>query len=418
MNRKGIPAGLPSSSMPDEELEYPELKDEYLRSLQGQVDDLRARNERLTRRIAKLEADRERLRSLVPRRRRPDSAVGKTPAPVDRSLAIPGVGTIPDLALPESPVARPDLRVAVVLDRFSKAAFQYEFDAIDVPAVGWEAALAEEPPHVLLVESAYSGSDGSWAGLVARFGEPSPELAELVHWCRRREIPTVFWSKEDPINHDWFTASAKLFDHVFTVDSNMVDRYRSRLGHDRVGVLQFSAQPVIHHPPEDESARSGGVAFAGSYYAAKHPARREQMEMLLDAAAEFGLHIFDRMDRQDDPRFAWPEKYRPYIVGSLTYPQTLEAYRRYRAFINVNTVVDSPTMCARRVYELLASGTRVISGPSQALDGVPVEIATTMQEARAILSESDDGAVDERIGWVRQGNLTGHRVDTILEAVS
>ena len=404
--------------MPDEELEYPELTDEYLRSLQGQVDNLRARNQRLTRRIARMELDRERHRSLVPRRRRSASAMDKAPHPVDRSVAIPGVGIIPDLSLPESPVARPDLRVAVVLDRFSEAAFKYEFNAIDVPAVGWEAILESELPHLLLVESAYSGSDGSWAGLVARFGEPSTELAELVDWCRRREIPTVFWNKEDPINHDWFTTSAKLFDHVFTVDSNMVDRYRSRLGHDRVGVLQFSAQPVIHHPPNDESSRNGGVAFAGSYYAVKHPARREQMEMLLDAAAGFGLHIFDRMHRQDDPRFAWPQRYRPFIVGSLTYPQTLEAYRRYRVFINVNTVVDSPTMCARRVYELLASGTRVISGPSRALGGVPVEIATTEQEARAILSRTDDRSVDERAGWVQAGNLTGHRVDTILDAVS
>jgi hypothetical protein len=175
---------------------------------------------------------------------------------------------------------------------------------------------------------------------------------------------------------------------------------------------------VIHHPPVDDELRTGDVAFAGSYYAAKHPERREQMEMLLDAAAEFGLHIFDRMDRQGDPRFAWPEKYRPYIVGSLTYPQTLEAYRRYRTFINVNTVVDSPTMCARRVYELMASGTRVVSGPSLALDGVPVEIATTTQEARAILSRSDKGAVNERVGWVRNGNQTGDRVETILGAIS
>jgi hypothetical protein len=404
--------------MPDEELEYPELTDEYLRSLQGQVDDLRVRNEKLARRVAKLEEDRERLRSLVPRRRRPSSGAGKSPDPVDRSVSIPGVGVIPDLALPESPVARSDLRVAVVLDHFSRAAFQYEFAAVDVPAVGWETILEDYQPHLLFVESAYSGHDGGWAGRIARFGQPSPQLDGLVDWCRRRKIPTVFWSKEDPINHDWFTASAALFDHVFTVDSNMVDRYRSRLGHDRVGVLQFSAQPVIHHPPVDDELRTGDVAFAGSYYAAKHPERREQMEMLLDAAAEFGLHIFDRMDRQGDPRFAWPEKYRPYIVGSLTYPQTLEAYRRYRTFINVNTVVDSPTMCARRVYELMASGTRVVSGPSLALDGVPVEIATTTQEARAILSRSAKGAVNERVGWVRNGNQTGDRVDTILGAIS
>lgn len=403
--------------MSDQELENPEQAGEYLRLLQGQVDNLRSRNEKLAARVRKLEADREKPRSLFPLRNRP-KPVRKSDRPsTDRSIAVPGVGTLPDLTLPEAEPTRPDLRVAVVLDQFSKSAFQYEFSTVDVPALDWEALLEVALPDLLLVESVYSGHDGSWAGRVARFGEPSAELASLVGWCRNRGIPTVFWNKEDPINHDWFTASASLFDHVFTVDSNMLDRYRSLLGHDRVGVLQFSAQPVIHHPPPDEGLRTGQVAFAGSYYAAKHPARREQMEMLLDAAAEFGLHIFDRMDRQDDPRFAWPEKYQEYIVGSLTYPQTLEAYRRYKTFINVNTVVDSPTMCARRVYELLASGTRVLSGPSLALERVPVEIARTTREARAILSMSESEPPEERVSWVHAGNLTGHRVDALLESV-
>lgn len=403
--------------MPSDELEYPELTAEYLHSLQAQIDGLQVRNAKLTARLRRLEAERDRLQASLPRRRRSKAPQSNKPH-LDRSLDIPGVGTIPDFELPPSPIARPDMTVAVILDRFSKAAYQYEFSAVDIPSSGWEPVLEENPPHFLFVESAYSGLDGGWSGRIARFGEPSPELEAVVNWCRGRKIPTVFWNKEDPINHDWFTASASLFDHVFTVDSNMLERYRSRLGHDRVGVLQFSAQPVIHHPPGDEALRTGSVAFAGAYYAAKHAGRREQMEMLLDAATGFGLHIFDRMDRQDDPRFAWPAKYRDHIVGSLTYPQTLEVYRRYRLFINVNTVVDSPTMCARRIYELLASGTRVLSGPSRALGGVPVEIATTTEEARAILGGTDDGLAQERIDWARAGNLTEHRVDALVKAIA
>lgn len=404
--------------MDEQGLENPELIDEYLRSLQGQVDSLRSRNERLSSRVRKLEAEREKLRAMLPRRKRGKPSQRRTPPRDDRSIVIPGVGTIADLTLPDGPIQRPDLRVAVVLDKFSRAAFQYEFSVVDVPAVGWEPLLEENQPDLLLVESSYSGHDGSWAGRIARFGSASPELEALTSWCRGRGIPTAFWNKEDPINHDWFVSSAALFDHVFTVDSNLLDRYVQKLGHSRVGVLQFSAQPVIHHPPADGSVRSGAVAFAGAYYAAKHPERRQQMEMLLDAAIERGLHIFDRMGRPDDTRFAWPEKYREYVVGSLTYPQTLEAYRRYETFINVNTVVDSPTMCARRVYELLASGTRVISGPSMALEGVPVEIAASNEQARSVLSAPDGGSAEERVTWANAGHLTSHRVEAILKAVT
>ena len=399
--------------MQDGEFENPELVEEYVRSLQEQLDSVVARNQRLARRIAKLEGDRVKLgrKPSFWRRHRSEQPI---PAGTDRTVSIPKVGEIRDAPLPDGPISRPNLVVAAVLDDFSRSAFGYEFALKDIAAADLEESLESAAPDLLLAESAYRGVDGSWAGRIARFGRPSPQLQRLVDWCKTHGVPTVFWVKEDPINHDWFTASASLFDVVLTVDSNMLDSYRRRLDHDRVGVLPFAAQPVIHHPPADPS-RPGRVAFAGSYYAAKHPARREQMQIVLEPALEFGLQIFDRMDRQIDARFAWPDIYVDHIVGSLTYPQTLEAYRRYETFLNVNTVTDSPTMCSRRVYELLASGTRVISGPADALTGVPVEVTRSRDETHRLLSQGPQFDAKEGIAWVQSGNTMSDRVDTILE---
>lgn len=401
--------------MSESQFENPELIEEYITSLQEQLDSLQARNERLKRRVAKLEGERDSLRRQLPpwRRRKAWNRKASGSEPHDRTISIPDVGTIPDLQLPDGPVARPDLVVAAVLDDFSRNAFRYEFDLRDIAATDVEEALDAVAPDLLLVESAYRGPEASWVGRIARFGSPSPELEKLVNWCRTHGIPTVFWVKEDPINHDWFTASASLFDVVLTVDSNMLDSYRRRLGHERVGVLTFAAQPVIHHPPDDP-VRPGKVAFAGSYYAAKHPQRRDQMVSVLEPALDWGLHIFDRMDRQQDPRFAWPEVYRDHIVGSLTYPQTLEAYRRYETFLNVNTVTDSPTMCARRVYELLASGTRVVSGPADALREVPVDVTESPEETRELLSRGPRFDPGEGIAWVQSEHTMSHRVESIL----
>ena len=408
---------LDHTFMSPSDFENPELIDEYLTSLQNQIDSLTSRNERLVARVDKLKKEREDLRSRLPRRRRTGSKTRGKASREDRSIEIPEIGLIPDLNLPVGQIARPDLKVAVVLDEFSRAGFHYEFSALDVSARTWRETLEEDPPDLLLVESAYRGHDGSWAGRIARFGRPSRELEDLVSWCRKQGIETVFWNKEDPINHDWFTASAALFDWVFTVDSNMLAAYQRRLGHSRVGVMRFAAQPVIHHPG-DESDRTGGIVFAGSFYAAKHPARREQMEMLLDPGRELGLHIFDRMDRQNDSRFAWPERFQEHIVGSLTYPQTLEIYRRYRAFINVNTVTGSSTMCARRIYELLASGAQVVSGPSAALDGVPVLVAHSGDDARSLLKRAlSAGPNNEGQAWVASGNTMGHRVEALIKTV-
>ena len=399
--------------MPDSDFENPDLVDEYITSLQEQIDSLHAKNERLERRIAGLKRQRDSSQSALPLWRRLNRRTGSEPKKEDRTLVVPGVGEIPDVEFPEGPVTRPDLTVAAVLDDFSRSGFRYEFDLREIPASEPEEALEQASPGFLLVESAYRGGDGSWAGRIARFGLPSPHRERLVDWCKSHGVPTVFWVKEDPINHDWFTTSASLFDVVLTVDSNMIDSYRRRLGHDRVGVLPFAAQPLIHHPPAD-SSRPGRVAFAGSYYAAKHPARREQMQVVLQPALEFGLQIFDRMDRQNDSRFAWPETYVDHIVGSLTYPQTLEAYRRYETFLNVNTVTHSPTMCSRRVYELLASGTRVISGPADALTGVPVEVTRSRDATHRLLSRGPRFEAEEGIAWVQSGNTMSHRVETIL----
>ena len=49
-------------------------------------------------------------------------------------------------------------------------------------------------------------------------------------------------------------------------------------------------------------------------------------------------------------------------MGELPYDQMLAAYKMYKVFLNVNSVIDSPTMCARRVFELSACSTPVVSG--------------------------------------------------------
>jgi hypothetical protein len=60
----------------------------------------------------------------------------------------------------------------------------------------------------------------------------------------------------------------------------------------------------------------------------------------------------------------FPEPFRKFIRGRLEYNDMLRAYHRYRFFLNTNSVVDSGTMFSRRVFELLACGTPVITTPS------------------------------------------------------
>lgn len=421
--------------------------EEHLRALQAQIDNLVERDEARRVRIIKLERDRETLRVRLDqakqgrfRRQNPadeqhsrrtrygEPGAGATPesspAPPP-AVEVPGVGVIREgeIRLKKEPR---NLRVATIVDGFTATVLDPEFHASPISALTWESDLEEADPELLFVESAYRGVDGSWSTRVARFGGPSEHLQKVVEWCRSRSIPAVFWNKEDPINFDWFLESARLFDFVFTVDGDMIPRYREILGHGRVHLLQFFAQPAIHYPGPEEQ-RTGTVAFAGSYFAAKHPERREQIEVLLDPAREFGLHIFDRHGNTQDERFAWPEKYRPHIMGSLTYHQTVEAYRRYKVFLNVNTVTDSPTMCARRVFELAACGTPIISGVSRAMDhlastGGVRSIEARQQTAAALHDLLEEATTRLSLAesaerWVARGHLAADRIDMVLSTV-
>ncbi len=333
--------------------------------------------------------------------------------------------SLPEFLVPLGPIARPHLRVAVILDPFSALAFGFEWDQDPVPRLGWQTHLEAHPPDMLFVESAWAGNERQWRLSMTQPEGPAQDLVDLVSWCRDHQIPTVFWNKEDPPNYEIFVSTAALFDHVFTVDAERIPMYRHDLGHERVALLPFAAQPRIHSPVRTGARSKGQVAFAGTYFAHKHPARRLQMEVLLPAAKERGLHIFSRMVAEDS-RYRFPAQYRSAVVGSLTYPQMLAAATAYPVFLNVNSVTDSPTMCARRLFELSAAATTVLSTPSAAIEPFFGETITVVEDragAEAALNVLlDQSEFRERLAWlahrrVFDEHLYTHRVDTVLKSV-
>ena len=86
------------------------------------------------------------------------------------------------------------------------------------------------------------------------------------------------------------------------------------------------------------------------------------------AAQGVGLDIYDRNFGSGDADMEFPKEFRKNILGRLPFSKMNAAYRAYRVFLNVNSVTDSNTMLSRRVFELLASGTPVVSTPSAAID--------------------------------------------------
>ncbi len=128
----------------------------------------------------------------------------------------------------------------------------------------------------------------------------------------------------------------------------------------------------------------------------------------------------------EDKRYHFPAPYRHSVVGSVPYEQMLSAATAYRVFLNVNSVTDSPTMCARRLFELSAAQTTVLSAPSAAIehffgDTITV-VQTTEQATEALTILLDQPEYRQRLALrahrrVFDRHLYTHRVDDILRTV-
>ena len=253
--------------------------------------------------------------------------------------------------------------VMSVMDEFSRNCFSPHANFIEPRPDNWEGLMEAAKPQLLFVESTWKGNYGTWQYRVANYSNPpGKELAAMVEGAKKRGIPTVFWNKEDPVHFSNFIDCASNFDVILTTAEEAVPRYEERSS-ARVNVLQFAAEESIHNPI-GSGRRNGKVCFAGSYYSNRFAERRDDQLMLLDAASQFDLEIFDRNYDPGNPRgsdFAFPERFERFISGRMPYREMGKAYREYRVFLNVNSVIDSPTMFSRRVFELLACGTPVVS---------------------------------------------------------
>lgn len=255
-----------------------------------------------------------------------------------------------------------DLTVACVLDEFTAECLSHEVKLIKVTQEDWQSQIEQNPPNLLLVESCWKGNDGNW-GTITKGSGGGKKLSGLLRYCKRQGIPTVFWNKEDPPHYDKFGPIAALFDLAITTDINMVPRYKADFGIDAYA-LSFGAQPKVHNP-EPVIPRLHKAVFAGSYYGDK-PKRcadfNEVMHQL--ELAKVGYDIFDRNYQKGIEKFAFPDHYQANIVGNLPPEEVWKAHKGYKYQVNMNSVQDSATMFARRVYESLASGTPVISNDS------------------------------------------------------
>lgn len=261
----------------------------------------------------------------------------------------------------ERSTAQPELKIAGVMDEFTYHSYAPEAKILQLHPENWENQLVDFAPDMLFIESAWQGLDGLWKTKISNAKE---EIQGAIEWCKKNGVPTLFWNKEDPVHFGTFLPIAGLVDYVFTTDIDCIPKYKRKLGHNHVYLLPFAAQPKAHNPVEKYD-RKDAFNFAGSYYL-RYPERQRDFASLIDTVEKYrGVEIYDRNFDNPHPHYTFPEKYRRFILGKLPFSEIDKAYKGYKFGINMNTIKQSQTMFARRVFEMLASNTVVVSNFSR-----------------------------------------------------
>ncbi|PHV70166.1 methyltransferase type 12 [Sporanaerobium hydrogeniformans] len=285
-----------------------------------------------------------------------------------------------------------ELRIACVMDRFTLDSYSPECNLLELTPDGWKGEIDKFSPHLIFIESAWQGKDNLWYRKIAN---GSKEYFEMTSYCQEKNIPIIFWNKEDPVYTDTFMIAARMADFVFTTDIDCIKKYKNILKHDNVYHLHFAAQPQIHNPIE-KYERKDKYCFAGAYYH-KYVKRCKVFDDFANFFIETkGLDIYDRNYKKALPEHAFPEKYEKYILGKLDSSEIDRAYKGYNFGINMNSVDQSQTMFARRVFEMLASNTVTVGNYSRGVKNLFGDLTICTDDSETLKQNVTTWCKDEQ----------------------
>ncbi|MBQ6569472.1 MAG: glycosyltransferase family 1 protein [Clostridia bacterium] len=188
--------------------------------------------------------------------------------------------------------------------------------------------------------------------------------------------------------------------------------------------LCFSINPLYHNPvglyayPKDNA-----VLFAGTWMT-KYPERLADMRVMFDGVlgAGYRLKILDRCFSRFNTRYVFPQKYWKFVSPEISHEYLQKVHKLYNWAININTIKDSATMFANRVYELQANGNLMISNHSVGVEkmfpGIFV-VDTEEDVIRALTSLTAEEIFAKQTEGVRRvmtGETCFDRVGKILRA--
>ncbi|GGI41335.1 glycosyltransferase [Mammaliicoccus stepanovicii] len=234
---------------------------------------------------------------------------------------------------------------------------------------------------VFMVVSTWKGLDGTWQGITNVGSTIYNRLIEKISVCKSKNIPVIFFSKEDPINFRIFEEIAGEAEFIFTTDKGSIPNYQDKYPHIPVQLLQFPIDPHVHHPINIQPLSNRNVIFAGSWMK-KYQERCQDGKLLFNGVVNSPSYftIVDRNFYLDEDQYHFPALYVPYIVPKVDHDILMKLHKKYPFSLNLNTIKYSETMCANRNFELQAMGSFLFSNYNMFVNNTFPQIQMIFEE--------------------------------------
>lgn len=263
------------------------------------------------------------------------------------------------------------ITVGIISDEFMLNYYSGAVNIIYLSPENYKIKMLTEKIDFILFVSCWSGLAGEWRGVTYESNIQNT-LFEVFTLAKKKSIPIVFQTIEDPSNYNTFLPIAMKSDYIFTSDSSMISQYNKDTGNKNVYLLKYGVNPMFHNPVgfctgnKAKIIKKNSVFFAGSW-ASRYQERCVDSQMIFDGVLDTTNLLFIADRNNGNPEYYFPNKYWQYILPPISHDLLQRVHKLFEWSINVNSIKNSPTMCAMRVYELQALGSLILSNYSNAV---------------------------------------------------
>lgn len=255
-----------------------------------------------------------------------------------------------------------DFRVGVIGDVYMYNFYKDVFTTVYYLSPSNYQEVLQDGIDIVIYTTCWKGiNNEEWRGVKFR-EKPKKALDAILAYAKENKINTVFQTIEDPSNFDYFLPVAERFEYILTTDTDCIERYKKELGHDRVFFGEYGVNPQLNNPIGCRRNIRNAAFFAGSY-PKRYKERCEDMETIFDSIIDSNgqLLVADRNFGADSEDLIYPARFQSSILPPVQHAILQKLHKLFRYNLNFNSIKQSPTMCAMRVYELQAQGNGLIS---------------------------------------------------------